>query len=83
VSTKIIETLRGKDGKRYPVGLPLPRGDRIKIILRLHELCHGLGYSQREAQAILLAEGWRRSTGSIHNDLERPMCPACRAAGGG
>jgi hypothetical protein len=83
VSTTIIQVARGRDGKHYPSPMPPPPADRIKIIGRLHELCHGEGLSEREAQRQLLAEGWRRSTGSVHYDLTRrwPGCPGCRAAG--
>jgi hypothetical protein len=82
VSTKIIEVQVGKDRKRYPHPMPPSRADRIKIIARLHELCHGEGYSEREAQRQLLAEGWRRSSGSCHYDLTRrwPGCEWCQAA---
>ena len=65
------------DGRTYPA-TPLPRTERARMITRLHELCHGQGLSQRQAQAVLLAEGWRRSTGSICYDLSRPMCERCR-----
>jgi hypothetical protein len=80
VSTKIIQVQLGADHKYYPHPMPLPRADRIVVIARLHELCHGQGMSEREAQAQLLAEGWRRSAGSCHYDLTRrwPGCPGCQ-----
>jgi hypothetical protein len=83
VSTKIIQVQRGRDSKLYPSPMPPPKADRIKIIARLHELVHGDGLSEREAQAQLLAEGWRRSTGSCHYDLTRrwPGCPGCLGPG--
>ncbi len=76
MSTKIVQVQRGRDGKHYPSPHPVPVADRIKIIARLHELVHGLKYSEREAQAQLLAEGWRRSSGSVHYDLTRRW-PGC------
>jgi hypothetical protein len=82
---KIIETIRGKDGKRYPVGQPLPLAWGWEVVTLLHELVHDQRMSERQAQRELLARGYRRSTGSIHNDLERPMpgCARCQEAGGG
>jgi hypothetical protein len=83
VSTKIVTVQRGRDSKLYPSPMPVPRADRVKIIARLHELCHGQGLSEREAQRQLLAEGWRRSAGSVHYDLTRrwPGCEWCQEAG--
>jgi hypothetical protein len=85
VSTKIIQVQLGKDRKRYPSPMPPPKADRIKIIARTHELVHGEGMSEREAQRQLLAEGWRRSSGSIHYDLSRrwPGCEWCEATADG
>src|SRR2546421_12662274 len=54
VSTKIIQVARGRDGKHYPSPMPPSPADRIKIIARLHELVHGEGLSEREAQRQLL-----------------------------
>jgi hypothetical protein len=85
VSIRVVTVQVGRDGKRYPWPMPVPRADRIKIIARLHELCHGEGLSEPEAQRILLSEGWRRSAGSVHYDLTRrwPGCEHCREAGVG
>jgi hypothetical protein len=68
----------GLDAKSYP-SRPLPRRERYDVIMFTHELCHELGYSQRAAQLELAACGYRRSTGTICNDLSRSMpgCPGC------
>jgi hypothetical protein len=83
VSTKIIETVRGRDSKRYPAGLPLPRAVRYEAIVLAHWLVHDRGLSHREAQQELLQRGIRRSTGWIAYNLGRPMCDHCREPDGG
>jgi hypothetical protein len=74
----VVQIRRGRDGKDYPAVMPPSRAWRYKMIKRLHELVHAQGMSHREAQRALLAEGYRRSLGSIAYDLTRPMCEHCR-----
>ncbi len=77
----IIRTRRGRDGKDYPVTMPPPRAWRWEVITLTHQLAHEQGLSERQTQAELLARGYRRSAGSIHYNLTRPMrsCQVCRA----
>jgi hypothetical protein len=78
VDVVVVETVRGRDGKRYPAGLPLPRAE----LNRRRHLVHGLvcrdGNSIRRAQAIMLESyGIRRSLGALHKDLAGYECPEC------
>ena len=79
----VIPVRRGKDGRDYPVIMPPPVEWRWEVVSLLHNLVHVRGMTHRQAQAELLAQGYRRSTGSIAGDLTRkmPTCPVCRAAG--
>jgi hypothetical protein len=74
----IIETVRGRDSKRYPAGLPRPREELNRLRWMAHHLVCRDGNSIRAAQAIMLASyGVRRSLGALHNDLRRFECPHC------
>jgi hypothetical protein len=76
----VVETVRGRDSKRYPAGLPRPHEELNRLRWMIHGLvCHD-GNSIRRAQAIMLAEhGIRRSLGALHRDLVRFQCPQCAA----
>jgi hypothetical protein len=76
----IIPVRRGKDGRDYPVQMPPPKAWRYEVIKLTHELAHSQGLSERATQAELLRRGYRRSAGTVHYDLTRPMCEHCRAA---
>jgi hypothetical protein len=81
----VAATQTGRDGKTYPAQMPPPRAWRYEVVVLTHELAHGQGLSERATQRELAARGYRRSSGSVHYDLSRPMvrtCPACRAAAG-
>ena len=69
----------------YPMDMPTPRAWRWAVVTLTHQLAHEQGMSQRAAQRELLARGYRRSLGTIHGDLTRPMptCARCQEAGGG
>jgi hypothetical protein len=79
----IIQVRRGKDGKDYPVPMPPDKRWRWQVIKLTHQLAHEQGLSEAAARRELLARGYRRSAGSIHYDLSRPVpgCPGCQAAG--
>jgi hypothetical protein len=80
---KIIELVRGRDGKRYPAGLPRPPGEIVRIRWLEHRLAHRDGRSVSQVQTILLSQyGIRRSRGAIHNDLAGFSCPDCSDRGG-
>lgn len=74
----VVETVRGRDSKRYPAGLPRPREELNRMRWMVHGLVCRDGNSIRAAQAIMLAEhGVRRSLGALHRDLARYECPSC------
>ncbi len=76
----VVETVRGKDSKRYPASLPRPREELNRLRWLAHHLVCRDGNSIRQAQAIMLASyGVRRSLGALHNDLHRFECPQCAA----
>jgi hypothetical protein len=78
VNVVVIETVRGKDSKRYPVGLPRPEAELGRLRAMVHHLVCRDGNSIRAAQAIMLASyGVRRSLGALHNDLRRYQCQRC------
>ena len=81
----IISVRRGRDGRDYPVVMPPPADWRWQVIVLTHELCHERGMAIRQAQAELLSRGYRRSRGSVGNDLERrmPTCARCAAQAAG
>jgi hypothetical protein len=85
VSTKIITVKVGRDSKRYPSPMPTSREWRWQAVTLTHALAHEQQLSERATQRALLERGFRRSAGTIHNDLERrmPTCAVCRAAGDG
>lgn len=75
----VIELVRGRDGKRYPVTGNLPPDQRNKARWAAHNLCHRDHHSIRAAQKIMLDQyAIRRSIGSICQDLARFECPSCR-----
>jgi hypothetical protein len=80
----IIRTRRGKDGRDYLVPMPPPLAWRWEVVRLTHQLAHEQGLSEAATRRELLRRGYRRSSGTVHNDLERPMptCARCRAAGG-
>ena len=74
----LIEVVRGRDGKRYPSGLPRPRAEVVRLRWLAHQLVCVRGLTIRAAQDALLAEhGIRRSRGAIHKDVQRFECPQC------
>jgi hypothetical protein len=74
----------GRDGKSYPAVMPPPKAWRYRVVVLTHALAHEAGLSEPATRRALLARGYSRSAGTIHNDLERlmPTCARCRAAAG-
>jgi hypothetical protein len=78
VNVTLVEVVRGKDGKRYPAGLPRPRAELNRLRWMVHGLVCRDGNSIRQAQAIMLQSyGARRSLGALHKDLVNFQCPDC------
>jgi hypothetical protein len=78
VNVLVIETTRGRDGKRYPVGGDLPPDQRNRARWLAHNLVHRDGMSIRAAQRVMLEQyGVRRSIGMIHRDLTSYACRVC------
>jgi hypothetical protein len=78
VDVVVIETVRGRDGKRYPVGMPLPQAEKNRIRALAHQLRCGRKLTYSQVQRTLLAEyGIRRSRGELGRDLLQFECPRC------
>lgn len=83
----IIEVVRGKDGKRYPSGLPRPGAEVERLRLLAHQFYCGRGLSYRDVQAVMLDQnGVRRSIGILHRDVAEFDCGGaygrpCRGGG--
>lgn len=71
-----VPTVTGVNGRVYPARR-LTRAERARVIVLAHELVHAGHLSVRAAQAVMAAEGIRRSRGAITNDLARYTCPVC------
>jgi len=83
VNAIVIETTRGRDGKRYPAGGDLPPDQRNRARWLAHNLVHRDGMSIRAAQRVMLEQyAMRRSIGMIHRDLVAYECPRCAESGG-
>ena len=80
----VIEVRRGRDGKHYPMVMPLPPDERNRLRWLAHSLhCEG-GLSIRGTQAAMREQhGVRRSIGQIHEDLHRFSCQYCADAEAG
>jgi hypothetical protein len=78
----VVEVMRGRDGKLYPVGGHLPRDERNRARWLAHSLRCRDRLSVRRVQRELAARGMRRSLGIIARDLARFECPDCREAPG-
>jgi hypothetical protein len=74
----MVELVRGKDGKRYPLGLPRPAGEHLRLVAQSHTLRCGRELPYRQAQKALASEfGVRRSLGAIFRDVHVYKCPYC------
>ena len=71
----MITRVFGLDGKNYP-SRPLSRGDRLRLIGRVHTLAHE-GLSVRQIVVRLGEEGVRRSVGSVSEYLTTYRCSDC------
>jgi len=80
----VVEVIRGRDGKLYPVGGHMPRAQRNRARWLAHRLRCQDGLSVRQVQAAMEQQGVRRSIGIIARDLRLFECPACapQAEGG-
>ena len=76
----MITVRRGRDGKDYPAVMPPPPAWRWEVVTLTHQLAHEQGLSEAATRRELLARGYRRSAGTVHYDLTRPMptCAVCR-----
>ena len=73
----MVELIRGKDGKRYPVARREP-ADRKRLATLTHHMRCDRRLSWALVQETLAAEfGVRRSVGAIANDLRGFRCPLC------
>jgi hypothetical protein len=78
VNVIVVETQRGRDGKRYPVGGNLPHKERNRALWLAHNLVHRDRLTIRAAQRVMLEQyGVRRSLGIIHSDLINYVCQVC------
>ncbi len=74
----MVEVVRGRDGKKYPAGLPRPPDERQRLRALAHDLHCRQGLSIRATQAAMLTQhGIRRSLGQVHKDLTWWTCPRC------
>jgi hypothetical protein len=71
-----VQTRRDAEGKSCPAQMPPPRAWRWEVVALTHHLAHEVGLTERLTRLALAVRGYRRSTGSVHYDLTRPM-PAC------
>jgi hypothetical protein len=79
VNVTVVEVRRGKDGKHYPMRMPIPLADRQRARALAHGLVHRDGCSIRQAQKVMHEQyGLRRSVGIIAYDLREFTCPRCR-----
>jgi len=75
----VVELIRGRDGKRYPVERRYP-ADRRRFATLTHHLRHGRRLSILAVQETLASEfGVRRSRGAICKDIRDFTCPLCAA----
>jgi hypothetical protein len=78
VNAIVIETVRRRDGKRYPVAGVLPTDQRNRARWLAHNLVHRDRLSIRAAQRVMLERyGVRRSLGIMHRDLTSYACRVC------
>jgi hypothetical protein len=83
VNAIVVETVRRRDGKRYPVAGVLPPAERNRARWLAHNLVHRDRLSIRQAQRVMLEQyAVRRSLGIIARDLQRFECPVCAGPGG-
>jgi len=74
----MVELVRGKDGKRYPLGLPRPAGEHLRLVALSHTLRCGRELPYRQVQKALASEfGVRRSLGAAWRDIHAYRCPLC------
>jgi hypothetical protein len=71
-----VQTKIGADGKTYPAQMPPPPSWRWEVLRLTHRLAHEIGLSENLTRLALADRGYRRSSGSVHYDLTRPM-PTC------
>ena len=77
----MVELVRGKDKKRYPV-LPRTPEEHMRLVALSHTLRCGRRLTYTLIQEALVAEfGVRRSRGAISKDLNRYTCPLCAPGG--
>jgi len=73
-----VELVRGKDRKLYPLGLPRPAGEHLRLVALSHTLRCGRELPFRQVQRALASEfGVRRSLGAIFRDVHVYKCPHC------
>jgi hypothetical protein len=73
-----VKTMRGRDGKVYPV--TRDRAELARIIGLEHALACREGLSRPMTQRrLLMRYGIRRSIGAISQDLRKFECPQCSA----
>lgn len=78
VKAVTVELVRGKDRKLYPVGLPRPAKEHLRLVGLSHTLRCGRKLSYPKIRDTLAAEfGVRRSVGAIYRDLHAYTCPHC------
>jgi hypothetical protein len=79
VNVTIVEVRKGRDGKFYPMVMPVPLADRQRARALAHGLVHRDGLTIRAAQRVMKEQyGLRRSVGIIAYDLRNFTCQRCR-----
>lgn len=74
----MVELVRGRDHKLYPLGLPRPAEEHDRLVGLSHVLRCRRELSFRQVQRALLDQfGVRRSLGAIFRDLHRYECDQC------
>jgi hypothetical protein len=78
VNAPPIELVRGRDKKYYPLGLPRPAAEHLKLVALSHTLRCGRKLPYEQIRRTPLGEfGVRRSTGAIFRDVHAYRCPLC------
>lgn len=78
MNAQVIELVRGKDRKLYPVGLPRPRAELNRLRTLAHNLHCRDKLSYRQVQRVMHEQyGIRRSLGRIYKDVSDYECPWC------
>ena len=78
VNVVTVELVRRRDHKLYPLGLPRPPAEHLRIVALSHTLRCGRKLAYRQAEKALAAEfGIRRSIGAVYRDVHDYRCPLC------